>query len=175
MTPYLLSLFTSSTAIPAAIPPTMLACSFRPSRICLKQPCCHKIQKNLNIYPQSECSKPTLFSPAHCCALPLLSYRGCCWSNSSWPADRLRCLLRTWSPRSRCSWWSRSISAARGRRARRCHHNSTGKVMTFRPLTVKAGTCAWGYLIFGIIKQTTARHLCTAKVNEQKSSSSIGQ
>lgn len=32
------SYFTSNTPIPAAMPPTMLACSFRPSRICSKQP-----------------------------------------------------------------------------------------------------------------------------------------
>lgn len=123
----------------------MLACSFRPSRICLKQPFYHKIQ-NLNICPQSECSKPTLFSPAHCCALPLPSCRGCCWSSSSWAADCLRCLLRTWSPQSRCSWWSRSSWAVRGRWARPCHCNSTEKLITtemsvHKPTLVDSRVC----------------------------------
>lgn len=110
--------FTSKMPIPAAIPPTMLACSLRIFRICSKQPW----GRRFSSYKPSD---PWLLirrfiswgvpSPALCSAVPRPAGRGRCLSSSSSVAGYLCSPSQTWSPQSRCSCWSHSTWAGRSR------------------------------------------------------------
>lgn len=110
--------FTSKIPIPAAIPPTMLACSLRISRICSKQPWGWKFSsyKPPDPWPLIRSFLSCrVSSPAPCSAVPRRACRGSCLSSSSSVADYLRSPSQTWSPQSRCSWWNHSTWAGRSR------------------------------------------------------------
>lgn len=139
------ALFTSKTPIPAAIPPTMLACSFRIARICSKQPWGGEFSSEEPLDPWLMIDQGKASSPPPYSAGPLPACRGSCSSSSSSVEADLGSPSQTWSPQSRCSWWNHSTWAGKSRRSRQFSVHPSRKRMIFssiwlHPLQVSSHT-----------------------------------
>lgn len=126
--------FTSKTPIPAAVPPTMLACSLRISRICAKQPWGGSFSSYKPPDPWLWIRRffSCRLSPACCAAVPLQACRGSSLPSSSLVADYLCSPSQTWSPQRWYSWWNHSTWAGRSRNSRQYSIDPSSILQSFR-------------------------------------------